>query len=206
MTFRVVRTNQYNQDLVLIHSTNGNHLKSPNEGSSIDHQVTIYLHAQNITMFPTNETCVWFENLHYVCFSCVWISCRLDMQNTVACDWIHCSLRMDYPTTGCTVALVWIDFVFALRLLPAGYHHRRNHLLNLSAKTKRCRIHLSKRHRFAIANFNSCASCRLLIVMTSLLTSSSLIQLLRFLSIADCDEITADIIIADIALALLVDC
>ncbi|KZV34631.1 callose synthase 12-like [Dorcoceras hygrometricum] len=38
MTFRVVRTNQYNQDLGLIHSTNGNHLESPNEGSSIDHQ------------------------------------------------------------------------------------------------------------------------------------------------------------------------
>ncbi|KZV26251.1 hypothetical protein F511_19827 [Dorcoceras hygrometricum] len=50
------KTNQYNQDLGLIHSTNGNHLESPNEGSSIDHQVTIYLHAQNITMFPTNET------------------------------------------------------------------------------------------------------------------------------------------------------
>ncbi|KZV27768.1 hypothetical protein F511_32993 [Dorcoceras hygrometricum] len=31
MTFRVVRTNQYNQDLGLIHSTNGNHLESPNE-------------------------------------------------------------------------------------------------------------------------------------------------------------------------------
>ncbi|KZV52454.1 hypothetical protein F511_20648 [Dorcoceras hygrometricum] len=52
------KTNQYNQDLELIHSTNGNHLESPNEGSSIDHQVTIYLHAQNITMFPTNET--WY--------------------------------------------------------------------------------------------------------------------------------------------------
>ncbi|KZV26658.1 glycosyltransferase family 22 protein [Dorcoceras hygrometricum] len=51
MTFRVVRTNQYNQDLGLIHSTNGNHLESTNEGSSIDHQVTIHLHAQNITMF-----------------------------------------------------------------------------------------------------------------------------------------------------------
>ncbi|KZV37568.1 hypothetical protein F511_39659 [Dorcoceras hygrometricum] len=38
ITFRVVRTNQYNQDLGLIHSTNGNHLESPNEGSSIDHQ------------------------------------------------------------------------------------------------------------------------------------------------------------------------
>ncbi|KZV29046.1 hypothetical protein F511_15137 [Dorcoceras hygrometricum] len=58
MTFRVVRTNQYNQDLGLIHSINGNHLEIPNEGSSIDHQVTIYLHAQNITMFPTNET--WY--------------------------------------------------------------------------------------------------------------------------------------------------
>ncbi|KZV56805.1 ent-kaur-16-ene synthase, chloroplastic [Dorcoceras hygrometricum] len=55
MTFRVVKTNQYNQDLGLIHSTNGNHLESPNEGSSIDHQVTIHLHAQNITMLPTNE-------------------------------------------------------------------------------------------------------------------------------------------------------
>ncbi|KZV40411.1 hypothetical protein F511_42521 [Dorcoceras hygrometricum] len=52
------KTNQYNQDLGLIHSTNGNHLESPNVGSSIDHQVTIYLHAQNITMFPTNET--WY--------------------------------------------------------------------------------------------------------------------------------------------------
>ncbi|KZV50602.1 plasma membrane ATPase 1-like [Dorcoceras hygrometricum] len=58
MTFRVVRTNKYNQDLGLIHSTNSNHLESPKEGSSIDHQVTIYLHAQNITMFPTNET--WY--------------------------------------------------------------------------------------------------------------------------------------------------
>ncbi|KZV53627.1 polyol transporter 2 [Dorcoceras hygrometricum] len=50
------KTNQYNQDLGLIHSTNGNHLESLNDGSSIDHQVTIHLHAQNITMFPTNET------------------------------------------------------------------------------------------------------------------------------------------------------
>ncbi|KZV40799.1 hypothetical protein F511_22240 [Dorcoceras hygrometricum] len=58
MTFRVVRTNQYNQDIGLIHSTNGNHLESSNEGSSIDHQVTIHLHAQNITMYPTNET--WY--------------------------------------------------------------------------------------------------------------------------------------------------
>ncbi|KZV33823.1 hypothetical protein F511_22481 [Dorcoceras hygrometricum] len=52
------KTNQYNQDLGLIHSTNGNHMECPNEGSSIDHLVTIYLHAQKITMFPTNET--WY--------------------------------------------------------------------------------------------------------------------------------------------------
>ncbi|KZV30962.1 mediator of RNA polymerase II transcription subunit 25-like [Dorcoceras hygrometricum] len=32
------KTNQYNQDLGIIHSTNGNHLESPKEGSSIDHQ------------------------------------------------------------------------------------------------------------------------------------------------------------------------
>ncbi|KZV48342.1 hypothetical protein F511_24448 [Dorcoceras hygrometricum] len=38
-------------DPKIIHSTNVNHLESPNEGSSIDHQVTIYLHAQNITMY-----------------------------------------------------------------------------------------------------------------------------------------------------------
>ncbi|KZV19378.1 hypothetical protein F511_04239 [Dorcoceras hygrometricum] len=33
------KTNHYNQELGLIHSTNGNHLESPNEGSSIDHQL-----------------------------------------------------------------------------------------------------------------------------------------------------------------------
>ncbi|KZV50726.1 ubiquitin carboxyl-terminal hydrolase 51-like [Dorcoceras hygrometricum] len=38
MTFRVVRANLYNQDLGLIHSTNGNYLESTNEGSSVDHQ------------------------------------------------------------------------------------------------------------------------------------------------------------------------
>ncbi|KZV44697.1 hypothetical protein F511_34033 [Dorcoceras hygrometricum] len=58
------KTNQYNQDLGLIHSTNGNHLESPNEGSSIDHQVTIHLHAQNITIFPTNET--WYFTSHII--------------------------------------------------------------------------------------------------------------------------------------------
>ncbi|KZV53983.1 hypothetical protein F511_41765 [Dorcoceras hygrometricum] len=99
-------------------------------------------------------------------------------------------------------------------------------MLNHSVKAKRCRIHLFKRHRFAIANFKyhllvnsslrldfflydvalSLASgssivwiyCSfLLIVMTSLLTSSSLIPDLALLLTADCDDITADVIIAD---------
>ncbi|KZV25564.1 F-box/kelch-repeat protein-like [Dorcoceras hygrometricum] len=69
MTFRVLRTNQYNQDLGLIHSTNGNHLESPNEGSSIDHQVTIYLHAQNITMFPINETSCYYAYTRIMCYA-----------------------------------------------------------------------------------------------------------------------------------------
>ncbi|KZV31452.1 hypothetical protein F511_38298 [Dorcoceras hygrometricum] len=49
------KTNQYNQDLGLIHSTNGNHLESPKEGSSIDHQddvkkirETLSLHINNL--------------------------------------------------------------------------------------------------------------------------------------------------------------
>ncbi|KZV43403.1 hypothetical protein F511_21995 [Dorcoceras hygrometricum] len=133
-------------------------------GSAVD--IQLYLFASGFFALVVTIS-VWFATLHYVCFSCVWISCRLDMQNTVACDWVHCSLRLEM------------------------------YLLVLSAKAKSCRIHLSKRHRFAIANFNSRASCQLLIVMTSLLTSSSLIQLLRFLSTADCDDITADVIIAD---------
>ncbi|KZV51677.1 Tau class glutathione S-transferase [Dorcoceras hygrometricum] len=41
MTFRVVRTNQYNQDLGLIHSTNGNHLESPNEVSRGNRHFTV---------------------------------------------------------------------------------------------------------------------------------------------------------------------
>ncbi|KZV46232.1 hypothetical protein F511_19535 [Dorcoceras hygrometricum] len=63
------KTNQYNQDLGLIHSTNGNYLESPNEGSSIAHQVTIHLHAQNITMFLTNETW-YFASQMLVSISC----------------------------------------------------------------------------------------------------------------------------------------
>ncbi|KZV41505.1 hypothetical protein F511_22057 [Dorcoceras hygrometricum] len=74
------RTNQYNQDLGLIHSTNGNHLESPNEGSSIDHQVTIYLHAQNITMFPTNGT--WYFALQILVSSSGGLILILTAQST----------------------------------------------------------------------------------------------------------------------------
>ncbi|KZV24631.1 hypothetical protein F511_37022 [Dorcoceras hygrometricum] len=48
MTFRVMRANLYNQDLGLIHSTNGNHLECPNEGSSIDHQASKLIPAWDI--------------------------------------------------------------------------------------------------------------------------------------------------------------
>ncbi|KZV17963.1 hypothetical protein F511_31586 [Dorcoceras hygrometricum] len=55
MTFRVVRINQYNQDLGLIHSTNGNHLESPNEGSSIDHQVSQLVVEMTQLVVPREE-------------------------------------------------------------------------------------------------------------------------------------------------------
>ncbi|KZV29138.1 neutral ceramidase-like [Dorcoceras hygrometricum] len=55
-----------------------------------------------------------------------------------------------------TVAHVWMYCSFLLVSLESCtcWFLARNHLLNLSAKAKRCRIHLSKRHHFAIANFN----------------------------------------------------
>ncbi|KZV27910.1 hypothetical protein F511_34614 [Dorcoceras hygrometricum] len=81
------------------------------------------------------------------------------MQSTVARDWIHCSLRLvHHLSTGCIVAcdlvhqLVMITVAscwFLLEEVPAGFIIT-NHRLNLSAKAKRCRIHLSTRHRFAI--------------------------------------------------------
>ncbi|KZV14236.1 Tau class glutathione S-transferase [Dorcoceras hygrometricum] len=92
MTFRVVRTNQYNQNLGLIHSTNGNHLESPNEGSSIDHQVTIYLHAQNITMFPTNET--WYFASQILVSSSGGLILILIAQSTRNMFRIHITLAM----------------------------------------------------------------------------------------------------------------
>ncbi|KZV46811.1 rho GTPase-activating protein 1-like [Dorcoceras hygrometricum] len=64
------KTNQYNQDLGLIHSTNGNHLESPKEGSSIDHQ-NIYLSgvflfdllSEMASAFITNALQVNFESV-----------------------------------------------------------------------------------------------------------------------------------------------
>ncbi|KZV18345.1 hypothetical protein F511_10714 [Dorcoceras hygrometricum] len=66
-------------------------------------------------------------------------------------------------------------------------------LLNLSAKAKRCRIYLSKRHRFAIAN----PKYHLLVNSSCLLIPSSLSAPAELSSSADCDDITADVIIAD---------
>ncbi|KZV35982.1 paired amphipathic helix protein Sin3-like 4 [Dorcoceras hygrometricum] len=76
-----------------------------------------------------------------------------------------------------TVALVWMHCSCLLVSLERSTYWflAQNHLLNLT-KAKRCRINLSKRHRFAIANSNAPAE----------LSSS-----------ADCDDITADVIIAD---------
>ncbi|KZV24061.1 hypothetical protein F511_41674 [Dorcoceras hygrometricum] len=42
----------------LLHASRSHPIPLPDDPNSIDHQVTIYLHAQNITMFPTNET--WY--------------------------------------------------------------------------------------------------------------------------------------------------
>ncbi|KZV52285.1 hypothetical protein F511_37789 [Dorcoceras hygrometricum] len=61
MTFQVVRTNQYNQDLGLIHSTNGNHFESPNEGSSIDNQ------PRNSNIAPQDQQRI---SGHGVCSKC----------------------------------------------------------------------------------------------------------------------------------------
>ncbi|KZV58532.1 hypothetical protein F511_16393 [Dorcoceras hygrometricum] len=93
------KTNQYNQDLGLFHSTNGNHLESPNEGSSIDHQVTIHLHAQNITMFPTNET--WYFVSQMLVSSSGGLILILTAQST------RNEFRMHRCFSGCYLAGDW---------------------------------------------------------------------------------------------------
>ncbi|KZV42748.1 histone-lysine N-methyltransferase ASHH3-like [Dorcoceras hygrometricum] len=52
------KTNQCNQDLGLIHSTNGNHLESPNEGSSIDHQFLL-AEPQGSLAFMVQVSQIW---------------------------------------------------------------------------------------------------------------------------------------------------
>ncbi|KZV21052.1 hypothetical protein F511_31548 [Dorcoceras hygrometricum] len=71
------------------------------------------------------------------------------------------------PAAGTLTRNSWCNFALALQTLnrllliaiidptidvPAGYYHRKIHRLNLSVKEKRCRIHLSKRHRLTTAN------------------------------------------------------
>ncbi|KZV24536.1 hypothetical protein F511_40296 [Dorcoceras hygrometricum] len=103
MTFRVVRANLYNQDLGLIHSTNGNHLESPNEGSSIDHQVTVHLHAQNITMFPTPQLSRRSKEFDKNVQQQVTVAKSMRVNTTVACDWLNFefqSLRLILVAAG----------------------------------------------------------------------------------------------------------
>ncbi|KZV47370.1 hypothetical protein F511_24649 [Dorcoceras hygrometricum] len=47
------KTNQYNKNLGLIHSINGNHLESPKEGSSIDHQIAVETPIRSTTRSET---------------------------------------------------------------------------------------------------------------------------------------------------------
>ncbi|KZV16719.1 calmodulin-binding protein [Dorcoceras hygrometricum] len=182
MTFRVVRTNQYNQDLGLIHSTNGNHLESPKEGSSIDHQVTIYLHAQNITMFPTNETCfkycdwiscVWIVTLHYICFLATGFHVDWICNSIEARDWIHCSSRLDVLLLGSGCPAGGND------MLAAGCPFVGFNCLRL--------------------NFPTTVACDWISSSTTSLHSCVWMYKLP----AGCDDITADVIIADPAFSLL---
>ncbi|KZV53640.1 hypothetical protein F511_16468 [Dorcoceras hygrometricum] len=125
------------------------------------------------------------------------------MQSTVACDWVHKSLRLvDQLVKIClqliqttsfamhprlvnynTVALVWIYCSFPqvyLESCTCWFLARRQNAVVSIYPNDIVLISLTS----SIINWLHCIS--LLIVMTSLLTSSSLIQLLRFLSTADC--------------------
>ncbi|KZV18569.1 hypothetical protein F511_42530 [Dorcoceras hygrometricum] len=100
---------------------------------------------------------------------------------------IQLYLRLGHHLATGILQLVPCDWYFA----TAGYK-RKEHLLNLSTKSKRCRINLFKRHRFVIALFKSCASYQLLILdffESSMLTSS--------LMLAASSSCHADVIIAE---------
>ncbi|KZV57318.1 hypothetical protein F511_24544 [Dorcoceras hygrometricum] len=94
--------------------------------------------------------------------------CRLDMQSTVAFEWINLA------TAGCPVV--------GREMLATGFP-------NDCARAKRCRINLCKRHCFAIAN----SKYQLLVAMR-LDTSSSTtsLHLLRLFTTADRFSSTAD--------------
>ncbi|KZV20472.1 hypothetical protein F511_39764 [Dorcoceras hygrometricum] len=88
------------------------------------------------------------------------------MQNTVACDWVHCSLRLGHHLATGILQLVPCDWYFA----TAGYQ-RKEHLLNLSLSAECDDITAD----VIIADSRSCASCQLLILdffQSAMLTSS----------------------------------
>ncbi|KZV40348.1 RING finger and CHY zinc finger domain-containing protein 1-like [Dorcoceras hygrometricum] len=64
-----------------------------------------------------------------------------------------CSVWFQILATGFSLAMRYVCYLLvSLKRLPAGYYHHKIHRLNLSAKAKRCRIHLSKRHRLTTPN------------------------------------------------------
>ncbi|KZV40346.1 hypothetical protein F511_14916 [Dorcoceras hygrometricum] len=79
------------------------------------------------------------------------------------CHLVSATAEPCLPAAGLVIAAAatcWLPF----RDVPAGYYHRKIHRLNLSAKEKRCRIHLSKRHRLTTANIKF---QRLLLLLSS---------------------------------------
>ncbi|KZV20471.1 hypothetical protein F511_34606 [Dorcoceras hygrometricum] len=101
-------------------------------------------------------------------------------------------------SSGCTVACVWMYCSYLLVSLESCtcWFLAQNYLLNLSAKAKRCRINLFKRHRFAIAIFKyqllPATDCD---VTANFINVDPALALL--FTTAECDDITADVIIAD---------
>ncbi|KZV40344.1 chloride channel/carrier, CIC family [Dorcoceras hygrometricum] len=79
------------------------------------------------------------------------------------CHLVSATAEPCLPAAGLVIpaaATCW----FPLRDVPAGYYHCKIHRLNLSAKAKRCRIHLSKRQRLTTANIKF---QRLLLLLSS---------------------------------------
>ncbi|KZV30520.1 hypothetical protein F511_16908 [Dorcoceras hygrometricum] len=94
----------------------------------------------------------------------------------------------------------WLDQTMSYQLIQTTSFAMHPRLIEYNAvaldwiaKAKRCRINLSKRHRFAIAN----SKYHLLVNCSCLLIPSLLSAPAELSSSADCDDITADVIIAD---------